>query len=66
MVVDLDENRSKNNVVLLQGTRAKAKARGMVWLIKDQHFWLVLAVYVSQKTFHDRVANCRFTGGATS
>lgn len=47
MVVDLDENRHEPQRLVITGdAKAKAKARAMVRLIRDQNFWHALTVYV--------------------
>ena len=48
MIVELDERQPEQHRRVITGdAKAKAKARSMIRLIKDQSFWHALAVYVT-------------------
>ena len=52
LVIEVDEKRPERQRLVITGdSRVKSKAREMVMLIKDQHFWHALAVYVAIEKF---------------
>lgn len=63
MVVDMDEAQPETLRRVIAGdARSKTKAREMIRLIKDLHFWHALALYVNFRNFRDRMANRHHAG----